>query len=980
MPRATPNNSSSLIDAEQQRLTRLIAPMIQACPDMRQMAREIAQSIIQKQTASSLEPDSVFWHRFKNAQNSSRSFSGWKHEGHPEQSLTLPQLVMNRFNPQDDEGPDELNMMSGFYTADAHASVFNETNEVRLMPSAVLQTFWETDFRTAYVNKLDSFWRDHAEDYRTFAKANFIRKAIEDRAAGRLTAVDMLLVMRAIGINLGEPMTLDVLNARVDIPADVQICTFDVVGHKALDILRIVLHTGRQVLYIPGDAQSFHAFDTDHELHWWLTSRTDQAENRASFMTHFDPNDHTTYAGKTGLHDALDLLFTTWGDNTPSIINRSSHPLTDDAFDFLRDAAKTRMYADLEQSLTSNADLRKQIWIGYLRSFDSVASPLAALYWPIALAAVGAGLAETGLNVDQAITGHTTAQRKEGVKDAIFSMVNVLFNSGFVFQDAGELADAEGSAYLKPEPMPEPVAETAPIVAHEDLQVSSQTHQSSSTEQLLAPFETNVLLDGYEPVQAQGHTQGIYALEDGMNYVDINGAAYAVRYVKELHTWFIIDPQNPFSFYRNLPVRQNPAGVWEPVDAPGLRGGGKFWDKILPARNAMVPPAAEPLHSPYEMPDTLRPQLREVAENPGSKILLGYAFPDEEDMDGLEAFKATREQLSNDADAFFNNLALPARPAIPTVTATTTSKAFIKSVFQNATGLVVGEAHSGLGSKQFFIDNMGALTKRGVKTLYMEHLLTDFHQADLDTFARTGNMPKPLKSYIKNLDAGHRTDPSGRYSFMNLIIEANKHGIRIQSIDCMASYCLEGMPGLSEPRREAMMNFYADSVIRANQIRTGDGRWAALVGNAHANTHRGIAGVADLEGAVGLRVQDVEQGEPAGFDVDPGLHATSGLSPQTLEVKGDVRLLAATLKKRPLREPIEQCLKTIGDFYIERLGTMSELIHRSNDNTLVWTPIEFEGDKVFITRPSWPQVSGRRFDNFAQLSLALKMMGLKQKS
>ena len=89
----------------------------------------------------------------------------------------------------------------------------------------------------------------------------------------------------------------------------------------------------------------------------------------------------------------------------------------------------------------------------------------------------------------------------------------------------------------------------------------------------------------------------------------------------------------------------------------------------------------------------------------------------------------------------------------------------MKSLYNNSNGLVIGEAHSGLGSKRLLIDNMRQLRKLKVKTLYMEHFTTDFQQADLDAFNRNGVMPEALERYVVQQDFGHGTDPAGRYTF-----------------------------------------------------------------------------------------------------------------------------------------------------------------------------------------------------------------------
>ena len=87
------------------------------CPDLRQMARETASQILRNHVGSDLDPDNVYWHRFVTTESSRRTFNGWQHRGTPIESMTLPQLTLHRFNVQDQIAADELQLMSGFYTA-----------------------------------------------------------------------------------------------------------------------------------------------------------------------------------------------------------------------------------------------------------------------------------------------------------------------------------------------------------------------------------------------------------------------------------------------------------------------------------------------------------------------------------------------------------------------------------------------------------------------------------------------------------------------------------------------------------------------------------------------------------------------------------------------------------------------------------------------------------------------------------------------
>jgi hypothetical protein len=52
------------------------------------------------------------------------------------------------------------------------------------------------------------------------------------------------------------------------------------------------------------------------------------------------------------------------------------------------------------------------------------------------------------------------------------------------------------------------------------------------------------------------------------------------------------------------------------------------------------------------------------------------------------------------------------------------------------------------------------------------------------------------------------------------------------------------------------------------------------------------------------------------------------------------------------------------------------LVHRSNEGLAVRTEIKREGKRVYIDRPKWQRVSGRRFETLADLTTALELMGM----
>jgi hypothetical protein len=944
---------------------------------MRQMAREAAADILRKHGLGNLEPDTVYWHRFSRTESSPLTFNGWDHLDTPVESLTLPQLVMRRFNANDQDAADDLQAMSGFYTDGPEAQAYDEHNEIRLLPQDVMEAFWTLDFKTRFNTQLAAFWQNSAEDFRTLAKANFIAKAIEDHRSAHLTSEQLSSLMAAVGINLIKPITLSTLRAEGRLGEGVRVAKLDIAGYEASDILRFVEPDGRQFLYVPGEVDAFQVFDTADDLQWWLMTHTNEASNRARFMSHFPLALHAESDHTTGLNHALDMMFSNWGPHTLKVINLNDQTVAGDPFTHLRDCTRSRMQADADFALHSNGELRKQMWMGYLKAFGKTFGALAALDWPIALAAVGAGLADVGLNIDQAIHGHTTAERRSGVMGAIFASVDVLFNSVFLLQavapEVSEIASQRSvSPPLEevPEPSPPPALDTA-------APVSSNTMPSVETDTGLRAFRTNKLLDTLTPPPAEGRMQGVYLEGTDKTYIAIADEVYRVRFVNELNTWVIIDPENPFSFHGNVPVRLGADGKWQPIIGRGLQGGGKALSTL--SGRATIAPSAAALPTPYDMPEDLRPAMRGFVESPSNKPFEGY-YASLTDNGPLERFFEIRERLTADADAFYSHLQFPERASIPDIPRDAVPKAAIKQLYEHHQGLVIGESHSSVASKQFLMDNMAQLAKQKVRTLYLEHVLTDLHQVDLDTFARTGRMPKALQSYLEDLDWGHFTDSTGTYTFQNLVRTANKYGVRIRAIDCMTSYRVAGIPDPERNVRLKLMNYFAHTVIAADESARAGGKWIALVGNAHANAFKGVPGMAEIEGVIGLRVRDVPAGGVIGFEPDPGEDVLTAMGQPAGRVRSDLRLQMVTtgIRTHFLRTPtsLGYRLRRPGNFAIQRSGESPQLIYKNQEGEVTYVPISVSSEHLSIQSPDWPLISGRRYGSFDELAFALKMSGM----
>ena len=963
-----------------QALKDLVLPFVEACPDMHDMAHIEAQAILDKYGIQHIDPDQVWWHRFDNTSvTSTKAFLFWEHYPKPIESLTLPQLVIQRFQAHDQDNADLLDSDGGFYNEGANARIYNETNEVKMHPSVVIKDLWRINFHDRYWEKMGAFWRNHSDNFRTLAKLNFISKALEEHDGSRLSNENLKTVLKAVAGHLTWPVTLDMLRAHEPPVEGLRVTPLCIGNYMSSDILRIIDRDGRQILYTPGETDAFHVLETPRDLHWWLLCQNNHPDNRARFMAHFPLSAQQQDEDNVGLNHTIDLLYVTWGKYDHSLFEPDIPDIDVDTFTWLRDSVRERMFDDADMSLRSNADLREKMWIGYLSTFTRLFGAMSCAGWPVALAAVGAGIANIGLNIDQAVNGMNAQERKAGVLGAIFSSIDTLFNA-LALGGSAELAEVGeakdeftpqenlGGENEHPEGAPPKITVAAP----------GRTYVMEG-ENPLTPFETNEVLDGLEVAAEEGKYQNIYQPATGGNYIRINDDYYLVRYVNELKTWVIIDPANPFSFHRSLPVRLNDEGEWILLTRPGLYGGGRIFGKLPWGRSPARLPDMNSAPTPYDVPVELRQELKPVAWGHANERALDDQFVNIENPDGpIARFKVFRKRLHDDAEAFFASQTVPARPSIPAFSSASSPKNIVQTLYKESPCLVIGENHASIGSKQFLIENMELLGKQKVKTLYMEHLLTDFHQADLDIFNRGGELSEDLESYLKDLDAGHHTDPSGEFTFLNVVRTAQKNHIRIQAIDCTASYRSTGILGASDTFRQKMMNYFAKWVIDADQALRGPHRWIALVGDSHANTWHEVTGLSELEGGIGLRIESAEPDQPGGIEPDPGRTATTpgGLTPDF--VKNDLRLQIALPPKRVRRILLEAALSEPGMVTIDKFGSSYVLVHRSRDLTLVVTPIEHDARGLYINRPQWGSISNKRFANLAELGEALDRLGLKR--
>ncbi|MDB5980795.1 MAG: hypothetical protein JWQ69_1810 [Pseudomonas sp.] len=333
---------------------------------------------------------------------------------------------------------------------------------------------------------------------------------------------------------------------------------------------------------------------------------------------------------------------------------------------------------------------------------------------------------------------------------------------------------------------------------------------------------------------------------------------------------------NPYSGEHGFKL--NEAGEWQRLDAAQWKAQGS-------------PTAIQQslIDLDYEMPLELRADLHELANFQNKGLHQDYLIPEPRLAQARRMFFQQRQQLQADAQSIVS-VELPTRPILPELPSETSATELFDRLYENTSAVVIGESHASVASKKLIIDNLPHLAEREVKTLYLEHLLTDVHQADLDRFVETGHMSKNLLHALRKLDQGHLTDPDKIYTFEKLVIAAREQGLEIRAIDCAASYHLKHLSAQSPTTRQQMMNFFASRTIRKHQEVMGVHKWIALVGNSHTNTFEKIVpGIAELEQGIGVRVVGVGPGQ-ASVVRDPGEHLIRGVGQGQAFVQSDYRL------------------------------------------------------------------------------------------
>ncbi|MEG1040637.1 MAG: glycosyltransferase [Pseudomonas sp.] len=302
------------------------------------------------------------------------------------------------------------------------------------LPAQELQAFiWSLDFHSTYKKQLDHYWTHARNSHTTVAKMAFIATCNKQVSEGSLDDNGRQLAWQAAGLMPRSPTF--------------RMRALNIYGYSATDLIYLYdKQSPRAVLYIPGNSSPLHTFANERAMKLWIAKLCQATDTREALATHFALADMPDGLDFSGLSTALAGLaaypavyhlppdhpgFTNDGTWAPrDYVNyrpdKYNPAINGDLFEALTERQRLRSYQDADTLITTNAQVIKSRWRGYLNAALNLLGPLAIIFPALAPVFALGGVAQFGLGLDAAINGHSQADKAAGVSEITFGLLNAL--------------------------------------------------------------------------------------------------------------------------------------------------------------------------------------------------------------------------------------------------------------------------------------------------------------------------------------------------------------------------------------------------------------------------------------------------------------------------------------------------------------------------------------------------------------------------
>ncbi len=175
-------------------------------------------------------------------------------------------------------------------------------------------------------------------------------------------------------------------------------------------------------------------------------------------------------------------------------------------------------------------------------------------------------------------------------------------------------------------------------------------------------------------------------------------------------------------------------------------------------------------------------------------------------------------------------------------------------------GITIGESHMDISSKEFLCRHLRTMVECGVTTFYMEHLMMEEFQDELDEYVSepSAELPTALGAYLDRLSRGNVIH-AGQCGFKDVIIAAKEAGIkRIVCIDSFYSYLATAGDGYlkgNTSTRHRCRDLHSQAAKVFSSTQDG-GKFLFFVGGAHLNDYKEVPGIGTLTGSLNLYIID----------------------------------------------------------------------------------------------------------------------------
>lgn len=327
---------------------------------------------------------------------------------------------------------------------------------------AFQEFIWKLDFHDEFISQLHDYWLHQLDDYATLAQVNFIaacNKQVED---GSLSQAGCQLAWRSAGIAVDDdtpPAQDSLVEARM----------LNFYGYVATDIPCLTDRvSGLTLLYIPGHSSPLHEFENPQAMKAWLVEQCKDAEKCKALMAHFRLEDlqsglsysglHATLAGLANYHGTRylhlnNVIIPARGWSTEYInykVDKYSPLIAGGLFNHIALRQKQRSYDDAQFLITTNSDVIKAKWRGYLNLSLTLLAPLAlavpGLGWLIAIG----GVAQLGFGLDEVINGKTLQEKAHGATNVTFGVLCAAPLASAAWSGSKQLFQAQFDGFVAP--------------------------------------------------------------------------------------------------------------------------------------------------------------------------------------------------------------------------------------------------------------------------------------------------------------------------------------------------------------------------------------------------------------------------------------------------------------------------------------------------------------------------------------------------